>query len=202
MSGHSDTMPALATLDLDVRPHAHDGEGASDRAAARAAFNEVYDAHFDFVWRSARRLGAPESATDDVVQEVFLVVHRRLAEFEGRSSVRTWLFGIVLRVVADYRRSARRKGAAPLPDVLPADERTACPGEQAAQREQVELLHRLLDTLDDDRRAVFILAELEQMTAPEIAEALSVNVNTVYTRLRAARQRFNEALTRARAGAR
>src|SRR4051794_16597314 len=72
-------------------------------------FEEVYEEHFSFVWRAARRLGAPAAAVDDVVQEVFLVVHRRLPEFAGRSSLKTWLFAIVLRVVRDHRRSLRRK---------------------------------------------------------------------------------------------
>src|SRR5262245_51753387 len=82
---------------------------------------EVYETQFDFVWRSARRLGVASLHVDDVVQEVFLVVFRRLAEFEGRSSLKTWLFGITRRVVRDHRRSARRKPAEPLGSLEPAD---------------------------------------------------------------------------------
>ncbi|MBX3274541.1 MAG: sigma-70 family RNA polymerase sigma factor [Sandaracinaceae bacterium] len=169
-------------------------------AAPRLRLEEVYDAHVDFVWRSARRMGVPQEAVDDVVQEVFLVVHRRLDDFEGRSSVKTWLFGILLRVVSDHRRRHRRKGGlAPLPEALAAEPDRSCPAEQLERRTQLELLHALLMGLDDDKRAVFVLAELEQLTAPEIADALGIKLNTVYSRLRAARKEFEEALARHRA---
>jgi RNA polymerase sigma-70 factor (ECF subfamily) len=159
----------------------------------------IYDETFDFVWRSARRMGVAPSSVDDVVQEVYLVAHRRLADFEGRSSVRTWLFGILLRVVSDHRRRLRRKGGlAPLPAAV-VDDRATSPADAAARNEQVRLLYRILDELDDAKRAVFVLAELEQMRAPEIAEALGVKLNTVYSRLRAARQAFERALARHRA---
>ena len=155
----------------------------------------VYEAHFDFVWRSARRLGASPGFLDDVVQEVFLVVHRRLAEFERRSSLKSWLFGITRRVVRDQRRTARRRPAELL-DSEPPD--AAAPGadQRLLLREQAELLHELLGSLDDDKREAFVLAELEQMSGPEIAEALHTNLNTVYARVRAARQEFEAALAR------
>lgn len=156
-------------------------------------FDEVYDSHFDFVWRNLRRLGVPRSAIDDAAQDVFLVVYRRLAGFEGRSSLRTWLAGIALRVASDHRRLVRRKGThEPLSDGH-ADPSPG-PEEMAARGEAGDVLHALLERLDDDKRAVFVLAELEQMTAPEIAEALGVGLNTVYSRLRLARQRLEEAL--------
>lgn len=159
----------------------------------------IYDAHFDFVWRSARRMGVGSSHVDDVVQEVFLVAHRRLADFERRSTVKTWLFGITLRVVSDHRRTLRRKGGlAPLPEGLPAPDE-AGPAARTEHKQRVALLHALLDTLDEEKRAVFVLSELEQMTAPEIAEALGIKLNTVYSRLRAARKKFEEALARHRA---
>lgn len=195
MGGNIRAMSAAATVGpLDV-PRASD----PDVRPRALRLEDVYEEHFDFVWRSARRMGVADASVDDVVQEVFLVAHRRLADFEGRSTVRTWLFGILMRVVKDYRRTLRRKGGlAPLPEVLPSDGRES-PANRAEQREAVRLLHRLLDSLDDDKRAVFVLAELEQMTAPEIADALSVNLNTVYSRLRAARREFGKALERNRA---
>lgn len=168
-------------------------------------FEDLYEQHFDFVWRSARRLGVAEAAVDDVVQEVFLVVHRRLGDFEGRSSLKTWVFAILLRVVADWRRTQRRKGGHASYDAMAsshgemADERAACPAGALEQAEAVRLLHRLLDELDDDKRTVFVLAELEQTTAPEIAEMLGIPMNTVYSRLRAARMEFEKALARHRA---
>ena len=176
------------------------------RAASReaaipfpATFDDVYREHFPFVWRSAKRLGIHEGSIDDAVQEVFVVVHRRLGDFEGRSSLRTWLFGITLRVVRDHRRSARRRD--PGPPVDPDTLRAAGgdPGETAEKAEAVRLLHALLDELDDERREVFVMAELEQIAMPEISEALGINVNTAYARLRIARQEFEQALSRHRA---
>jgi RNA polymerase sigma-70 factor (ECF subfamily) len=167
----------------------------SGKAGSTLSFAEVYEAHFDFVWRSARRLGVPEQTLDDVVQDVFVTVYRRLAEFEGRSQLKTWIFGILRHTVRDLRRSARRKPTEALADE-PSDSRPS-PHERAIHEESTRLLSRLLATLDEDQREVFVLAELEQMSAPEIASALDVNVNTVYSRLRTARQEFETALKRA-----
>jgi RNA polymerase sigma-70 factor (ECF subfamily) len=165
----------------------------------------MYREHFRFVWRTVRRLGLRDSAVDDVVQEVFLVVHRRLGDFEGRSSPKTWLYGIVRRVVSNHRRTLRRKSVLPSDGVPAADvEALECgalgPEASAEQAERVRLLHRLLAELDDDKREVFILAELEGLTMAEIAEALAVNANTIASRLRAARRAFEAALDRETGG--
>jgi RNA polymerase sigma-70 factor (ECF subfamily) len=173
--------------------------------AAPCAFEDLYNEHVDFVWRSLRRLGVSEAGIDDAVQDVFLVVHRRLGEFEGRSSLKTWLFGIVLRVARTQRRSVRRKSPCERAPGLLADPenvegpRAERPDTMTEQSEAVRVLYSLLDELGDDKREVFVLAELEQMTAPEIAEALGANVNSVYSRLRAARQEFEKAVLRHRA---
>jgi RNA polymerase sigma-70 factor, ECF subfamily len=169
-------MPADAELDGEAR------------------FARIYDEHFAFVWRSLRRLGVPDAHLDDAAQEVFLVVHRRLSEFAGRSSLKTWLFGIALRVASAVRRRAIRKPTEPLEDDV-LDERVERLSEAA---HAAKLVQRLLNDLDADRRAVFVLAELEQMTAPEIARALDVNLNTVYSRLRLARRDFEAAIVRHR----
>lgn len=164
--------------------------------APSTGFEAIYREHFRFVWRSVKRLGVQAASVDDVVQEIFLVVHRRMDDFEGRSSTKTWLYGITRRVIADHRRTLRRKpGCSDGSEHLEAlHDTTQAPDASAEQAEQVRLLYRLLDTLDDDKREVFILAELEGMTMNEIGEALEVNANTVSSRLRAARQRFEEAL--------
>jgi RNA polymerase sigma-70 factor (ECF subfamily) len=167
-----------------------------------AAFDALYREHFRFVWRTVRRLGLEGSAIDDVVQEVFLVVHRRLGAFEGRSSPKTWLYGIVRRVVSDHRRTLRRRPALAPADAPAADvDAVACaeqgPEASAEQAERVRMLHRLLAELDDDKREVFVLAELEGLTIAEMAEALAVNPNTIASRLRAARREFEAALDRA-----
>jgi len=164
-----------------------------------ADFEAFYRAHFRFVWRIVRRMGV-DGQVDDVVQDVFLVVHRRLGDFEGRSSAKTWLYGIVRRVVADHRRTLRRKPgheAADMaadgdPEAMTGDEQS--PHASVEQSERVRLLHRLLGQLDDDKREVFVLSELEGLTMAEIAEALDVNANTIASRLRAARREFEAAL--------
>lgn len=177
-------------------------ESGADRLLT---FEGVYEAHFPFVWRSVRRLlGTTHASIDDVVQEIFVVVHRRLGEFEGRSSVKTWLFGIALRVVRDHRKTQRRKNPPLGPDHTNdaesvRDDDAHAPDETAAKAQAVRTLHALLEELDDEKREVFILAELEQMSAPEIADALAINLNTVYSRLRAARQDFEDGIARHRA---
>ncbi len=209
-SGASEGAAAAARGPSEVRAARGPSEGRppahvapEGRAAARAEappaggggvpFALVYNDYFDFVWRSLRRLGVPEANVDDALQDVFVVVHRRLGEFAGRSSLKTWLFGIAVRVTSDHRRRARRKGGHEPLDEAVVDPAPG-PQEQAANAELLGLLDRALDALDDERRAVFVLAELEQMSAPEIAEALGVKLNTVYSRLRLARQDFERAL--------
>lgn len=164
-------------------------------------FDDLYEEHVDFVWRSLRCLGIREAGLEDAVQDVFVVVHRRLADFQARSAVRTWLFGIVLRVARDHRRRERRKGGlSPLDFEI--EDSAPGPHEEAARAEALRALAQALDVLDEDKRAVLVLAELEQMSAPEIAAALGVNVNTVYSRLRAARRAFEAALQAQQGGSR
>lgn len=159
-------------------------------------FEEVYEAHFEFVWRSLRRLGVPTSAVDDAAQDVFVVVHRRLAEFEGRSRLQTWIFGIALRVARTHRRRAAKASVLdPLPDELQGRAETR-PDAVNESKEAWAVVEQFLAELDEDKRAVFVLADLEEHTAPEIAEALGVRINTVYSRLRAARRQFEAAVKR------
>ncbi len=156
-------------------------------------FDAVYDRYFDFVWRSLRRLGVCPAAIDDVTQEVFIVVHRRLGEYDGRATVRSWLFGIAyLSFLNHARRERRRGGHLPLSPTVPSPEPS--PFDHARRNEAARFIETFLATLDDDKRAVFILAELEQMTSPEIAQALGVKLNTVYSRLRTARAALHGAV--------
>ena len=154
-----------------------------------ADFETIYREHHDFVWRSLYHLGVHESGVDDALQEVFLVVHRRLIDFDGRTSVRNWLYGIARRVASDHRRRAQRVRSRLVvvrdPDVHPAPDRLF--GKLSAAQD----VGRFLDELDEDKREAFVLSEIEGMTAAEIAEMTGVNMNTVYARLRAARLRFS-----------
>lgn len=161
-------------------------------------FREIYDGHFDFVYRCARRMGVHERSLDDAVQDVFLVVHRRLKDFEGRSSVKTWIYGITRRVAKDYRRRSERKERGMVP-AEGLESPSKGPLESAQRNEAVAILRTILDSFDDSKREVFVLAEMEQMTAPEIASALSVNLNTIYSRLRVARDDFEKAVSRYKA---
>jgi RNA polymerase sigma-70 factor (ECF subfamily) len=179
---------------------------AEGAPAEAVSFDRLYEDYLDFVWRAACRLGIEAADADDVAQEVFFIAHRRLHEFEGRASAKTWLFRILYHVVQHHFRSHARKhkhlllASAPLdPDHLPAAG-GAGPAESAEQAEALRVLDQLLAQLEDGRRAVFVLAEIEQMTAAEIALALGINVNTVYSRLRVARQEFESALARHRKG--
>jgi RNA polymerase sigma-70 factor (ECF subfamily) len=188
---------------MELRMAGHQGDVAvaeqlvarEPETTSRPQFREIYDEYFDFVYRCARRMGVYDKALDDAVQDVFVVVHRRLGDFEGRSSIKTWLYGITRRVAKDHRRRADRKEKG----LVPAENLTSMEGdprEQAARAEAIATLREILDTLDAPKREVFVLAEMEQMTAPEIAEALAVNLNTVYSRLRAARAAFEKGVER------
>ncbi|MFO0588281.1 MAG: sigma-70 family RNA polymerase sigma factor [Polyangiaceae bacterium] len=188
---------------MDAAPDIdHVPSGRARRSASVPSFEDVYDEHAEMVWRSLRRLGVPEASVDDALQEVFLVVHRRLHEFEGRSSLKTWLFGVVLGVAKNQRRSVRRRApegvlASEVDDEMPSPSNRTPEG-NAQSAEAVRTLHALLDELDEDKRQVFVMADLEEMTAPEIAAALKLNVNTVYARIRAARLGFEQAVARFR----
>ena len=205
MPGHSIDVPLASSA---VEPRASRPEIAVARACIDPPrFEEVYGEHFPFVWRSVRRLGVNPSAVDDVVQEIFLVVHRRIGRVRGarvdedvalrhRRCASSGSTGG--RSAESPRSSAARRRWIPTWTGC-ATRRSEGPHERAAEREAVRTLHAILDELDDEKREVFVLAELEQMTVPEIAEAVETNVNTVYSRLRAARRDFDQAVLRHRA---
>ena len=161
-------------------------------------FRAVYDAHVDFVWRNLRRLGVAESDIEDRTQEVFVVAYRRFHEFEDRGhGPRAWLFQIVLRVASDARRHRRRHPE----DADGGDATTHATieppqAEAVARREALDRLDCALEAIEVGRRAVLVLHEIEEMTAPEIANVLSIPLNTVYSRLRVARAELEASLAR------
>jgi RNA polymerase sigma-70 factor, ECF subfamily len=164
-------------------------------------FREIYDQHFDFVWRSLRAMGVDRPLIDDVVQDVFFVAFRKSARFEGRSSMRTWLFGIAMREARMVRRAQRRRGHhEPIKEEAIVD-RGPDPGQSAEAAEALRRLWQILDQLPEDQRTVFVLAEMQELSVPEIAELVEAKLNTVYSRLRLARDAVNAALTRWRGGA-
>lgn len=167
--------------------------------ATPPSFAETYERYFEFVWASVRRNGVADGDADDVVQEVFVVIHAKLGTLQQPESLRSWIYGIVRRTVSGYRRSRRADVAGDAALALAGAAHApsqATPQALTEQAAQVELLWSLLAELDDAKREVFILAEVEEMTAPEIASALEIPLNTVYSRLRTARVAFEETLAR------
>jgi RNA polymerase sigma-70 factor (ECF subfamily) len=158
----------------------------------------LFEEHAAFAWRVLRRLGVSDADADDACQEVFLTVHRRLPVFEGRSSPRTWIYGICIRVASDYRNRAttRREVSSSTP---PDQAVEASQVGDLALREARALLDRILDGLDDDKRAAFVLYELEELSLKELAAALGCPLQTAFSRLQAARREVEAAMARLRA---
>jgi RNA polymerase sigma-70 factor, ECF subfamily len=193
--GHtgSATLPHLAASTSSAQP-------ASPRARPLDVL-AVHEAHADFVWCSLQRLGVRPSDLDDVFQEVFIVVHKRLHTYDGSSQLTTWLYGVCLRVAAAHRRRAWIRRETPTAD-LPDEEGTPSsrrPDALCAAREGHAMLARVLDAMDLDKRAVFVMFEIDELPSETIATTLGVPVGTVWSRLSAARKQFEAKLSRLRA---
>ena len=150
------------------------------RVSESISFDEVYETHAAFVWRTVRRLGVREADVSDVCQEIFLVVHRKLSGFAARSSLRTWIYGIALRCASTHRRLAHVVRESP-EEKVELDQQFQPDGR--ATRAQMD---RLLDRLDQDKREVFVLYELEELPMSEIATIVGCPLQTAYSRLHAA----------------
>jgi RNA polymerase sigma-70 factor (ECF subfamily) len=159
-------------------------------------FQAIYKQYLDFVWSSARHLGAGPDAIDDVVQDVFIVIHAKLATLQRPEALRSWIYGIVRRTVSDYRRSRRTRDAAGAR--LGAEPKSSHPSplDMAERNDDLELLESVLAELDEPKREVFLMVEILEMTVPEVVQGLDIPLNTAYSRLRLARQDFEEALAR------
>lgn len=161
-------------------------------------FAEVFRTHAPFIWRCLRRLGVAGADADDVCQEVFVVVHKKLGQYDARTSLRAWIYGIAVRKAADYRRLARNRRET-LADAPGEERATSAPGPDRwlEQRRDLELLDRALAELDEGKRDAFVLYEVEGLTLAEAAAALSCPLQTLYSRLHAARRHVDAALGRA-----
>lgn len=187
---------------------------ASESSTKPLDAGELYRAQARFVWLSLQRLGVRRSDLDDVSQEVFIVVVRRLHTFEAGARVESWLFGICVRVAANYRRRAHRRreqgwGANVDPRVeesphpLIAAPSVPPPDAEAIRRQRLEEAEEILSRLSPVKRAVFVMFQVESMTCDEIARELGLPSGTVHSRLHAARKFFAaEALRREKIGAR
>jgi RNA polymerase sigma-70 factor (ECF subfamily) len=179
--------PTLSTRDVPAQAVAHPRDALA-----------VHQQHADFVWRSLQRLGVRPNDLDDVFQEVFLVVHKRLATFDGSSLLVTWLHGICVRVVAGHRRRAwfRRETPSADPFELDGGGPSEMPDDAYAVCQARATLARVLDAMDMEKRAVFVMFEVDELTCDEIAAILGVPVGTVWSRLSAARKHFQAKLAR------
>ncbi len=187
ITGHWEAMP-VATL-------APPAEQVGDDVTQPERLRALFEAHFDFVWRSLRRLGLPEHVADDASQRVFVVAGRRLADIEpGRE--RAFLFRTALRVACSERRTIGRRREVLCDEPPETGESAAQPDELLDQRRARELLDRVLQSLPLDRRTVLVLFEFEGLSLDEIAESLGIPRGTAASRLRRAREEFSDALSR------
>lgn len=193
----------VAHTDGSDRAQAHGASAPGEpglRAAPVPSLAEIFREYAPFVWRGLRRLGIPESDVEDVCQEVFVVVHRKLGDFEGRSSLKTWIYGICARTASDYRRSGRVRREV-VTDAPPDAPQEGGQHDAVALRQARATLDKILDQLDDDKRSVFVLYEIEELTMAEVSEALGCPLQTAYSRLHAARKVVEAGVARARANA-
>jgi|JI9StandDraft_1071089.scaffolds.fasta_scaffold180862_2 RNA polymerase sigma-70 factor (ECF subfamily) len=165
-------------------------------AAVPLDVNEVHRVHAGFVWATLQRLGAHPRDLDDVYQETLIVVHRRARDYDPTAPLRPWLYGICVRVVAGWRRRAHRRYE-DLHDTVPEPHTHAqTPEDHAAQERSREILRAVLDEMDLERRAVFVMFEIDELSCDAIAEIIGAPVGTVYSRLHAARAEFQRLAAR------
>jgi RNA polymerase sigma-70 factor (ECF subfamily) len=163
---------------------------AKDRAAVeQEEFRRIYREEFVHVWHSLRRHGVSERNLEDAAHEVFLVLHRRLPELDRTRSLRPYLSAIASRVASEHRRRAAERYEA-LSDEVESVDPTGSPEELIAAGQRRRLVHRALEGLSREQRAVFVMHDIEGHPMPDIAAALEIKLNTAYSRLRLGREAF------------
>jgi RNA polymerase sigma-70 factor (ECF subfamily) len=163
-------------------------------SASLGQFRRIYDSEVEFVYHRLRRLGVLERDLEDKLHDVFVVVHRRLADYDPSRPIRPWIAGITMRVASDYRKSAYQRRERPVQERAEETQDGGPDPEQALQRRRdQELVIAALDRLDEERRAVLVLHDIEGHTMREIAEMLDTSANTLYSRLHTAREQFIKA---------
>ena len=167
-------------------------------STAQPTFRAVFDAEHGYVWNTLRRLGVREADLKDQSQEVFMVIHGLLADYDASRPLRPWLFGIAYRIALRYRALARhrREAFGEAPDRADS---TPSADEQLEAHQRREIVLEAIESIDLTKRAVFLMSEIDGVAMPEIADALGIPVNTAYSRLRLARQEFAAAVQRVRA---
>jgi RNA polymerase sigma-70 factor (ECF subfamily) len=183
-------MPPPATA-LDPRVSGQD-------APRHARFRAVFQREFNYVWASLRRLGVHDRDAEDVAQDVFVHVYRRLDDYDPTRPLRPWLFAFAFRCASDWRRLARHRVEGH--DDLDRRPGQALPADAVVERAQDHaLVLRGLEQVDLERRGVFILFELDQVPMKDVADSLGIPLFTAYSRLRVAREEFTAAVRRIRA---
>lgn len=188
----------MATSPAEAAGGAATNLASAEPPAPVPSFQELCTRYFEFVWKCARAFGARSDEVDDVVQDVFLVVQRRHADLKEEALARSWIYSITRRVVSSQRRRRRERDSLAAPDVDSLRSNEQSPLAAAEHQLDVRLLATLLEALDERKREVFVLSEIVEMSGREIAETIGVPMNTVYSRLRAAREEFDAAARRHR----
>lgn len=183
---------------------AADRTAPPEAIAAPAASSErdvaaILAAHGDFVWRTLQRLGVRDADLDDTLQEVLWVVHKRVATFDGRSKLTTWLYAICVRVASTHRRRAWVRRERPTSELPERASEAPGPEESLAEREAHVALGEVLDLMDLEKRALLVMFEIDELSCEEIGEMLGVPIGTVHSRLHAARRELEAAHKRWRA---
>jgi RNA polymerase sigma-70 factor (ECF subfamily) len=170
---------------------------STDVTAHKPDFADLFEREFDYVWFTLRRFGVSARDLEDVTHDVFIQVYKHLDRYDPHRPLRPWLFGFAYRIASDYRGLARHR-IETLEDRVEVADPSPSAVDHIAARQALELARSALDMLDLDRRAVFLLHEVEGFPIPEIAEALQIPLNTAYSRLRLARDEFAKAAQRLR----
>jgi len=191
MSRDGSGVLAAPTLQMPAVAHALDSRPVPKVELDVPTFDAVYTAHVAFVWRVLRTFGVADAQLEDAVQDVFIVVHRRLPEWEGRAAITTWLFAIARRVASSHRR---RKAGTRTETMTVDPEGPADTFAEMSRAQASATVMSILERMDEDKRIVFALVELEQLSVPEVARMLELNLNTAYSRLRLARVAFELAV--------
>jgi RNA polymerase sigma-70 factor (ECF subfamily) len=169
----------------------------ADEAPPETDFAAVFERHFDYVWFTLRRLGVAERDLEDVTHDVFVHVYKQFDRYDPARPIRPWLFGFSFRLASDYRRLARHRFEK-LGDEVEFIDASPSATDRLMTRQRIELVWTALADLDLDRRAVFILHEVEGCPIPQVADALQIPLNTAYSRLRLAREQFAKSMQRLR----
>ncbi|AKU96546.1 RNA polymerase sigma factor RpoE [Labilithrix luteola] len=159
-------------------------------------FRTVFRTHYRFVRATLRRLGVGQSELDDVAQDIFVIVYRKLDTFRIGSSMELWLFGICVRVASRHRRLARHRVQSQEEQPIEVIDGSPLPDDHAEIEQARSLVLSALDAVDPQRRAVFVMHDLNEFSATEIAETLSIPLGTIYSRIRVAREEFRQAVKR------